>query len=57
MENNFSLLSCETMGHTLEKDVVEIMHILQNELEKREYKAVVLGLVKNIHANDILQLY
>ncbi len=57
MENNFSLFACETMGHTLEKDVVEIMHILQNELEKREYKAVVLGLVKNIHANDILQLY
>lgn len=55
--DNFKLFACETKGHCLENDVVEIMKLLQQELEKRDYKAVILGLVKNTKSlDDIVDL-
>ena len=58
MDKDLKLYACETKGHCLEKDVVEIMKILQQELKKRDYKAVVLGLIKDTKSlNEVLDTF
>ena len=54
--DNFKLYACESKGHNLENDAVEIMKIIQNELEKRNYKALILGLVKDTNQIDRLKI-
>ncbi len=55
-ENKPKLFACETKGHSLENDVVELMKIIQYEMNKRGYKAVIMGLVKDNVVEDISNL-
>ncbi len=55
-ENKPRMFACETKGHSLENDVVEMMKIIQNEMDKRGYKAVIMGLVKDNIVVDLSNL-
>ncbi len=55
-ENKNKLFACETKGHSFENDVVELMKIIQYEMNKRGYKAVIMGLVKDNVVEDISNL-
>ncbi len=56
-ENKNKLFACETKGHSLESDVVEMMKIIQYEMNKRGYKAVIMGLVKDSVVDDLTDLF
>ncbi len=46
-DNKPKLFACETKNSGLESDVVEIMKTIQYEMNKRGYKAVIVGLIKD----------
>lgn len=52
-DNKPKLFACETKNSNLEWDVVEIMKTIQYEMNKRGYKAVIVGLVKDKVVDEI----
>ncbi len=56
MTPNPFLFVCETNSMkciNLEEDIVKIMKSIQNELNKHEYKAVIISIIKDTKDNTI----
>lgn len=52
-DNKLKLFACETKNSGLEWDAVEIMKTIQYEMNKRGYKAIIVGLIKDKVVDEI----